>query len=187
MFFLITKHTRKNSHFFFLLPLLFALYCTTDTFESVPASYASLPDADIEISNFSAISFDKEQTQWKLNAKHAVLFERTKETRVFDIVLYYYTSARQNQDEATKIEASEGIIREDTKSLKLKGNVVVSSANGRKLYTSQLEWSNEQKELRSNENVKIVMKSGDTIMGTGLITDSKLNKIVLTGGQGYHP
>lgn len=74
------------------------------------------------------------------------------------------------------LKANYAIYYENRKLWEVKGNVVVTKADGTRLYTQQLFWNSITKRIYSNVDTKVVT-STDTFFGEGFESDEELNDL----------
>lgn len=113
--------------------------------------------------------------RWKLVADQAEIFEgegRTSLRRpVVDI---------QQPQRTWRARGDEGDVRQATKDLELRKNVVVVSSDGLRLETSVLRWQAGAKRLWTDAPVKIT-RAGTVIEGSGLEVDMTQQTAVVKG------
>lgn len=74
------------------------------------------------------------------------------------------------------LKANYAIYYENRKLWEVKGNVVVTKADGTRLYTQQLFWNSITKRIYSNVDTKVVTET-DTFIGEGFESDEELKDL----------
>lgn len=139
--------------------------------DSIPTSQSAPPgsieQADAKISGFTFTQSKGDVVQWQVQAKRARLFEQEKRAvlSVVDVTLY-----GQKGKELT-VSGEEGTLDTATKNFVLANRadpLVVETGSGYTIYTNHLVWTDDTKELRTNDPVRIV-GHGLVVTGRGLL------------------
>ncbi|RME92093.1 MAG: LPS export ABC transporter periplasmic protein LptC [Candidatus Hydrogenedentota bacterium] len=152
-------------------------------FYPVKAQPELLEGSDVIISNFHATSYKEQSLEWDMQAKKSYTIQDTGLTHVYHFTIHFY----DNGQIANTITAEKGIFDSSAGKFILKNNVLVQSANGRKLTTSELTWYEKSQVLFTDKPVQIELPEGDIISGIGLKADKKINRYELYQGHGFHP
>ena len=85
----------------------------------------------------------------------------------------------ENKNDSTNVSASYGIVYYKTKIVSLKGNVVIKSAGGSKIKSSQIYWDPEQEWLFTEED--IVFSSNEYDINANKLDADRSFKLLKTG------
>ena len=85
----------------------------------------------------------------------------------------------ENKNDSTNVSASYGIVYYKTKIVSLKGNVVIQSADGSKIKSSQIYWDPEQEWLFTEED--IVFSSNEYDINANKLDADRSFKLLKTG------
>ena len=85
----------------------------------------------------------------------------------------------ENKDDSTNVSANYGIVYYKTKIVSLKGNVVIQSADGSKIKSSQIYWDPEQEWLFTEED--IVFSSNEYDINANKLDADRSFKLLKTG------
>ena len=105
--------------------------------------------------------------QWQVQAKQARLFEQDKRAVLRDVALTFYGAGG---DEVT-VHGEEGTLDTATKNFRLANRqtpIVVETRSGYTIYTNHLVWTDEAREIRTEDPVRMV-GHGLEVRGHGLI------------------
>jgi len=89
--------------------------------------------------------------RWKLDADQAEVFEQEGKT-----VMQKVTITILQPDRTWTITSEHGDLKNDSKNVRLQGNVVALSSDGVRLSTESLQWAAEPKKLWTNDPITIV-------------------------------
>lgn len=139
--------------------------------DSVPSSRPIAPEsieqADAKILDFIFTQSKGDVVQWQVQAKQARLFEQDKRAVLHDVTLTFYGGGG---DEMT-VQGDEGTLDTATKNFRLVNRedpIVVETRSGYTIYTNHLVWTDEAKEIRTTDPVRIV-GHGLEVRGQGLL------------------
>lgn len=154
-----------------LLLATFLGYLLVRNVESVPSSQLiapqSIEQADAKIVEFSFTQSKGDVVQWQVQAKQAQLFERDKRAVLHDIALTFYGIGG---DEVT-VHGEEGTLDTATKNFRLANRrtpIVVETKSGYTIYTNHLVWTDQAREIRTEDPVRMV-GHGLEVRGQGLL------------------
>lgn len=85
----------------------------------------------------------------------------------------------ENKDDSTNVSANYGIVYYKTKIVSLRGNVVIQSADGSKIKSSQIYWDPEQEWLFTEED--IVFSSNEYDINANKLDADRSFKLLKTG------
>jgi lipopolysaccharide export system protein LptC len=146
----------------------YLLYMNAD---SVPTSQSAPPgsieQADAKISEFIFTQTKGDVIQWQVQAKQARLFEREKRALLSEVdVTLYGVKGKE-----LTVSGEEGTLDTAAKNFVLANRVdplVVETGSGFTIYTNHLVWTDDTKEIRTNDLVRIV-GHGLVVTGRGLL------------------
>ena len=141
---------------------------STDTSEMLP-SY-SLEDV-------THYQYEAGNLKSKIMFQKGDFFEELQELRVEKCRFVYYDSngnsvSNGHSDKATLYEGKSLLVAEDNV-------VVISEENRATLQTDYLEWRGDSSQFVTDRFVTIIRENGDTLQGTGMITDLALNYVTV--------
>lgn len=131
-----------------------------------PVSPGTIEQADAKLLEFTFTQSKGDMVQWQVQAKQARLFEREKRAVLRDVALTFYG---MEGDEVT-VYGEEGTLDTATKNFALANReapIVVTTKSGYTIYTNHLVWTDETKELRTEDSVRMV-GHGLEVRGQGL-------------------
>lgn len=138
---------------------------------SAPPPTATTPgtmdQADAMISRFTFTQTKGDKVQWQVDAKHARLFERDKRALLDTVAVTLF--GREGKE--LMVEGEEGTLDTDTKNFVLANRaepLVVRIESGYVIYTNHLAWTDETREIRTKDPVRIV-GHGLEVTGKGLL------------------
>ena len=162
---------------FLILALSIIQSCKND-FESIIDinKYSKIPAAVTE--NFSLKYTDSAVVKAVLNSPLNVdytnqTFPYAEFPEGLNIMFY------ENKDDSTNVSASYGIVYYKTKIVSLRGNVVIESADGSKIKSSQIYWDPEQEWLFTEED--IVFSSNEYDINANKLDADRSFKLLKTG------
>lgn len=139
--------------------------------DSLPNSRSITPEsierADAKIMEFIFTQSKGDVVQWQVQAKQARLFEQDKRAVLRDVALTFYG---MGGDEVT-VHGEEGTLDTATKNFTLANRqtpIVVETRSGYTIYTNHLIWTDETREIRTEDSVRMV-GHGLEITGQGLL------------------
>ena len=153
-----------------LVGLLAALVggCAPGRERSAVGSPAELPDQ--EVTDFVLTETDQGAPQWTLHSKYAATYTTRSLVVARDIRVDFFDSEGKRSSELT---AREGEIRQDTRDMTARGNVVLTTAEGTRMTTQEMRFSNVQQLITSDKLVR-VDREGSTLAGVGFSSDPNL-------------
>jgi LPS export ABC transporter protein LptC len=125
---------------------------------------------DMLVKNFTTSSHEDGRLVWEISAAESSYYYGENRSIAKNIILKYY---EDNKISAT-VSADTAEISLDTNDIKLSGNIDMISTSGNRLLTGRISWSSKNRLLETDDRIKIIKKNGDTIEGTGLKADYKL-------------
>jgi|LNFM01.1.fsa_nt_gb LPS export ABC transporter protein LptC len=137
------------------------------TQSSRPIAPESIEQADAKILEFIFTQSKGDVVQWQVQAKQARLFEQDKRAVLRDVALTFYGAGG---DEVT-VHGEEGTLDTATKNFKLANRqtpIVVETRSGYTIYTNHLVWTDEAREIRTEDPVRMV-GHGLEVRGQGLL------------------
>ena len=132
-----------------------------------PAPTGPIEQADAKISEFTFTQSNGDTVQWQVQAKQARLFEREKRALLTDVDVTLFGV----EGKEMTLYGEEGTLNTATKDFELANRtdpLVVQLGSGYTIYTNHLVWSDEAKEIRTGERVRIV-GHGLQVTGRGLL------------------
>ena len=146
----------------------YLLFRNADSAQSSrPLTPESIEQADAKILEFIFTQSKGNVVQWQVQAKQARLFEQDKRAVLRDVALTFYGAGG---DEVT-VHGEEGTLDTATKNFKLANRqtpIVVETRSGYTIYTNHLVWTDEAREIRTEDPVRMV-GHGLEVRGHGLI------------------
>lgn len=149
----------------FLGSLLFRNADSTQS--SRPIAPESMEQADAKILEFIFTQSKGDVVQWQVQAKQARLFEQDKRAVLRDVALTFYGAGG---DQVT-VHGEEGTLDTATKNFRLANRqtpIVVETRSGYTIYTNHLVWTDEAREIRTEDPVRMV-GHGLEVRGQGLL------------------
>lgn len=137
------------------------------TQSSRPIAPESMEQADAKILEFIFTQSKGDVVQWQVQAKQARLFEQDKRAVLRDVALTFYGAGG---DEVT-VHGEEGTLDTVTKNFRLANRqtpIVVETRSGYTIYTNHLVWTDEAREIRTEDPVRMV-GHGLEVRGQGLL------------------
>lgn len=138
--------------------------------DSVPSSRLIAPEsveqADAKIMDFVFTQSKGNVVQWQVQARQARLFEQDKRAVLRDVALTFYGT---EGDEVT-VHGEEGTMDTATKNFRLANRdtpIVVETRSGYTIYTNHLVWTDQAREIRTEDPVRVV-GHGLEVRGQGL-------------------
>lgn len=149
----------------------FLAYLLVTNSTTLPTSTATMPGsmdtADATISQFTFTQTKGDAVQWQVQAQEARLFERDKRAMLQVVVV---TLFGQHGKELT-VTGDEGALDTETKNFVLANRsepLVVHTESGYVIYTNHLAWTDQTREIRTQDSVRIV-GHGLEVTGRGLL------------------
>jgi lipopolysaccharide export system protein LptC len=145
------------------------LLMTNSTTIPTPTAAApgSISTADATISQFTFTQTKGETVLWQVQAQEARLFERDKQAMLQAVAV---TLFGQRGKELT-VTGDEGTLNTETKDFVLANRsvpLVIHTESGYVIYTNHLAWTDQTREIRTQDPVRIV-GHGIEVTGRGLL------------------
>lgn len=155
-----------------LVGLLAALVwgCAPGRERSAVGSPAELPDQ--EVTDFVLTETDQGAPQWTLHSKYAATYTTRSLVVARGIRVDFFDADGKRSSELT---AREGEIHQDTRDMNARGNVVLTTAEGTRMTTQEMHFSNAQQLITSDKLVR-VDREGSTLAGVGFSSDPNLSR-----------
>jgi len=138
---------------------------------AVPPPTATAPGtmdhADAVISQFTFTQTKGDKVQWQVDAKQARLFEQEKRALLDQVAVTLFGLRGKEMT----VEGDEGQLDTSTKNFLLANRsepLVVRTDSGYVIYTNHLAWTDETREIRTSDPVRIV-GHGLEVTGRGLL------------------
>jgi LPS export ABC transporter protein LptC len=124
------------------------------------------------LSSFTLKNYDGSKLKWKLTAQKATISDTTVinqfELEFFD----------EDLNRVSILKADSGYIIHKTNDLRAKGNIFIISSDSVKLWTDELNWSEERQKIFTDGEIKY-SKGNEQYRGKGLESDPSLKHIVI--------
>ena len=137
----------------------------------VPAPTAVVPGsmdaADATISQFTFTQTKGDTVQWQVQAQEARLFERDKQAMLQVVAVTLFGQ----QGKELTVTGDEGTLNTETKNFVLANRsepLVIHTESGYVIYTNHLAWTDQTREIRTQDPVRIV-GHGLEVTGRGLL------------------
>ena len=145
------------------------LLVTSSTMVSTPTAAApgSMDTADATISQFTFTQTKGDTVQWKVQAQEARLFERDRRAMLQVVAVTLF--GRRGKE--LTVTGDEGTLNTETKNFVLANRsepLVIHTESGYVIYTNHLTWTDQTREIRTQDPVRIV-GHGLEVMGRGLL------------------
>ena len=145
------------------------LLVTNSTVVPTPTAAApgSIGAADATISQFIFTQTKGDSVQWQVQAKEARLFERDRRAMLQVVAVSLF--GQQGKD--LTVTGDEGTLNTETKDFVLANRsepLVIHTESGYVIYTNHLAWTDQTKEIRTQDPVRIV-GHGLEVTGRGLL------------------
>jgi LPS export ABC transporter protein LptC len=145
------------------------LLVTNSTVVPTPTAAApgSMDTADATISQFAFTQTKGDTVQWQVQAKEARLFERDKQAILQAVAVTLFGQ----QGKELTVTGDEGTLNTETKNFMLMNRsepLVIYTESGYVIYTNHLAWTDQTRELRTQDPVRIV-GHGLEVTGRGLL------------------
>jgi LPS export ABC transporter protein LptC len=148
---------------------LIYLLVTNSTMVSAPtpATSGSMDAADAKISKFTFTQTKGDTIQWQVQAQEARLFERDKRAMLQIVAVTLFGQ----QGKELTVTGDEGTLDTETKNFMLANRsepIVIRTESGYVIYTNHLAWTDQTREMRTQDPVRIV-GHGLEVTGRGLL------------------
>lgn len=123
--------------------------------------------ADAMISKFTFTQTKGDAVQWQVDAQEARLFDQEKRAMLQNVAVTLFGQ----QGKELTVTGDEGILDTETKNFVLSNRsepLVVRTESGYVIYTNHLAWTDETREIRTQDSVRIV-GHGLEVTGRGLL------------------
>ena len=143
------------------------LLVTNSTSIPTPTASGSMDTADAKISQFTFTQTKGDAVQWQVQAQEARLFERDRQAMLQIVAV---TLFGQHGKELT-VTGDEGTLNTETKNFVLANRsepLVLRTESGYVIYTNHLAWTDQTREIRTEDPVRIV-GHGLEVTGRGLL------------------
>jgi lipopolysaccharide export system protein LptC len=145
------------------------LLVTNSTLVLAPTTAApgSMDSADAKISQFTFTQTKGDTVQWKVQAQEARLFERDRRATLQVVAVTLF--GKQGKD--MTVTGDEGTLNTETKDFVLANRsepLVIRTESGYVIYTNHLAWTDQTREIRTHDSVRIV-GHGLEVTGRGLL------------------
>ena len=152
------------------LAAAFALAGCSGAKKSSPAGTAAeLPDQ--EVTDFVLTETDRGAPQWTLYARYAAAYASRNIWMARDIRVDFFDPKGARSSELT---AREGEIQQLTRDMTARGNVVLQTAEGTRMTTEEMRFSNQNQLMTSDKLVRLD-RNGDQLEGVGFSSDPDLH------------
>jgi LPS export ABC transporter protein LptC len=149
----------------------FLAYLLVTNSTTVPTPTAVVPGsmdkADATISQFTFTQTKGDTVQWKVQAQEARLFERDRRAMLQVVAVTLFGQ----QGKEMTVTGDEGTLNTETKNFVLANRsepLVIRTESGYVIYTNHLAWTDQTREIRTQDPVRIV-GHGLEVTGRGLL------------------
>ena len=149
----------------------FLVYLLVTNSTTVPATTAAAPGsmdrADATISQFTFTQTKGDTVQWQVQAQEARIFERDRRAMLQVVAVTLFGQ----QGKELTVTGDEGILNTETKNFELVNRsepLVIRTESGYVIYTNHLAWTDQTREIRTQDPVRIV-GHGLEVTGRGLL------------------
>jgi LPS export ABC transporter protein LptC len=149
----------------------FLAYLLMTSSAMVPSPTATVPGsmdiADATISQFTFTQTKGDRILWKVKAKEARLFERDRQAMLQVVAVTLFGQ----QGQQMTVTGEEGTLNTETKNFVLANRsepLVIYTESGYVIYTNHLAWTDQTREIRTLDPVRIV-GHGLEVTGRGLL------------------
>ncbi len=149
--------------------LLIYLLLTNSTASPPPTATApgTINQADAIISKFTFTQTKGDKVQWQVDAQQARLFEQDKKAILDNVAVTLFGV----QGKELTVHGDEGTLNTETKNFLLANRsepLVIYTQSGYTIYTNHLVWTDQTREIRTQDPVHIVGHGLD-VKGRGLL------------------
>ncbi len=145
-----------------------------------PTKEVKMDKAEVSIEGFRLSNTEKDKGNWDVVAKRADIRKDTGDANLKDLQAVF----TGENGTILNLESDEGIYNTNSKDVKLypkDKDVKITTNNGYVMHAENLNWNNDKKELRTEDNVKLSSKN-IKIEGKGLVARSDLQEVRITNG-----
>ncbi len=125
---------------------------------------------DMLVRDFTTSSYEEGNLVWEITARESSYYYSENRSIAKEIILKYF----EYKKISATVRADTAIIAIDSNDIDLSGNVNMVSTSGNRLLTERISWKSKERMLETDDPVKIIKSNGDTLEGTGLRADYKL-------------
>jgi LPS export ABC transporter protein LptC len=164
-------------NYIFILLSFFILGCSLDYRGAFESEKLQEQIPDTILINFKHIVVEDNKKLFQIEAKQAMIFNKTKETVLKDVHFLEYD---KNGQVVTEGLADNARFHSDTENAEIWGAVYFYSAReGAELTTASLSWEKESRILKAGPEdlVKINKDDGSFIQGKGFIADMRRKSV----------
>ena len=149
--------------------VLIYLLLTNSTASPPPTATApgTINQADAIISKFTFTQTKGDKVQWQVDAQQARLFEQDKKAILDNVAVTLFGV----QGKELTVHGDEGTLNTETKNFLLANRsepLVIHTQSGYTIYTNHLVWTDQTREIRTQDHVHIV-GNGLDVKGRGLL------------------
>ena len=149
--------------------VLIYLLMTNSTASPPPTATApgTINQADAIISKFTFTQTKGDKVQWQVDAQRARRFEQDKKAILDDVAVTLFGL----QGKELTVHGDEGTLNTETKNFLLSNRsapLVIYTQSGYIIYTNHLAWTDQTREIRTQDPVRIV-GNGLDVKGRGLL------------------
>jgi LPS export ABC transporter protein LptC len=152
-----------------LLAGLAAAGCMGRTKVGPTGAGGELPDQ--LVTDFVLTETDQGRPQWTLYAHDAATYQSKNLVVSHGVRVDFFDDKGARSSELT---ARVGEIQQQTRDMTASGNVVLQTAEGTRMTTEELHFSNDRQQITSDKLVR-VEREGDVLEGTGFASDPSLH------------
>ncbi len=142
--------------------------CSPSKRVGAAAVAGDLPDQ--ETSDFMLTETDKGHPVWTLYARSAAMYNARNEIVGRGVRVDFFD---ENGARSSQLTAREGLVQQQTRDMVARGNVVMTTSEGTRMTTEELQFLNSSNRIKSDKRVR-VEQNGDVLMGIGFESDPDL-------------
>ncbi len=149
----------------------FLAYLLLTNSTTIPSPTTAVPGsmgtADATISQFTFTQTKGDTVQWQVHAQEAQLFERDRQAMLQVVAVTLFGQ----QGKELTVTGDEGTLNTETKNFVLANRsepLVIHTESGYVIYTNHLAWTDQTREIRTQDPVRIV-GHGLEVTGRGLL------------------
>ena len=128
-----------------------------------------LPDQ--EVTDFVITETDQGHVQWTLYARDAAMYDAKNLVVARGVRVDFFD---EKGKQSSELKADQGELNQQTRDMTARGHVVMATAEGTRMTTSELHFDNQTQKIRSDKLVR-VERQGDVLSGTGFESDQDLH------------
>jgi LPS export ABC transporter protein LptC len=129
----------------------------------------------VSIRNFTRISYKSDGSlEWTLDAGESFVYPVEDRTILYDLIFRQFEEGKLK----SSLEGKRGEVNHTNKELIIKGSIHLVTEDKKELFTEELNYNLETKELKSDTDVKI-LSGGTIIEGRGLRAEKELNRFTI--------